>query len=314
MTFGACVTGLRLPDRNGKMADVVLGYDDFKHYLQSDAYAGATIGRVANRISRAQFQLDGKTHALCANDGVNHLHGGKAGFDKAVWNTACSSDQCSAKLVLKYVSTDGEEGYPGVLSTSVAYALTDNDELSIDYVAETDAATLVNLTNHTYFNLSGTENVLDHWLTVDSDRFTPLDVNHIPTGEILPISGSKVDFRSPTRLGSRLERQWQNNGGFNHNLVLNSGGKYAFAARLHDPKSGRVLELWTDQPGIQLYTGQYLRPDPVGKNGVKYGPYSGVCLEPQKFPDAANRANFPSIVLRPGQKYSHKTVWKFSVE
>lgn len=315
ISHGAAIAELHVPDRNGKLSDVVLGYPFLADYLNQDGYVGATIGRVANRIAAARFELDGRIHQLRANDGVNHLHGGVRGFDKVVWAAEPLVYETSAKLSLTYQSKDGEEGYPGTLSAKVFYTLTDQDELIIDYEATTDKPTPVNLTNHTYFNLAGEGTIFNHRLNLAADHYTPLNDQHIPTGEIKPVRGTKADFRFPSQLGTCLQELAAVANGFNHNFILNHGDRnVAFAARLHDPISGRVLEFWTDQPAIQLYTGQYIQPTPIGKYGRKYGPNSGLCLEPQFFPDAVNHQHFPSVILHPGQIYRHQTIWKFSIE
>lgn len=313
MTYGACVTHLYAPDRDGRHADVVLGYSQLEDYLAGDAYVGATIGRVANRIAGACFALDDQTHKLCANDGINHLHGGVRGFDKAVWKVASSAQEPVAKLVLTHCSHDGEEGYPGTLNAKVSFTVTDQNEVIQDYEAIADKPTPVNLTNHTYFNLAGRGTVLDHLLKLNACRYTPLDVCHIPTGEIAPVSGTGVDFCGEMRIGLCLNGMADGSSGLNLNYVLNDGsGPARFAARLHEPASGRSLDLFTTQPGIQLYAASYMRPVPAGKHGLAYGPYSGVCLEPQHFPNAINQTAFPSVILRPGKRYEHRTVWKFS--
>lgn len=315
MNYGACVTRLHLPDRHGENADVVLGYARLEDYLNSDAYFGATIGRVANRVADARFRLNRSVYQLAANDGGNHLHGGIRGFDKVVWTASPSVDDSSATLALTYRSPDGEEGYPGTLDVRVSYTLTNENELIIHYRASTDKPTPINLTNHTYFNLAGEGSILDHHLTLNANWHTPLDRRHIPTGRIEPIRGTAFDFCRPTRIGSRLEQLDGQPRGFNHNYILDTGEQpLTRAARLYEPDSGRVLELWTDQPGLQLYTGHYVKPSPVGKHGLAYGPNSGLCLEPQRFPNAVNESAFPSTILLPGDEYRHQTVWKFSTD
>lgn len=313
MSHGAAITELHLPDREGNCFDVVLGHSSLADYLKNEAYLGATIGRVANRISDARFVLDGQVYQLSANDGANHLHGGLRGFDRVVWHAEPSIQKSAASLLLTYLSRDGEEGYPGSLSVQVRYTLTDQNELRMEYEATTDKPTPVNLTNHTYFNLAGGGDIRNHVLTVNADHYTPLNASHVPTGAIMPVAGTKADFRLPTRIGSRLANDPDSHSGFNHNYVLNGNGpRLALAARLHEPASGRVLEMWTNQPGLQFYTGQYIQSVPPGKRGLIHGPNSGLCLEPQHFPDAVNHPRFPSIILLPGQKYQHRTAWKFT--
>lgn len=315
MAHGAAIAELQVPDREGKLADVVLGYPLLTDYLKQDGYMGATIGRVANRIAAARFLLDGCIHQLSANDGVNHLHGGICGFDKVLWIAEPQADDTSETLTFRYCSQDGEEGYPGTLSATVAYTLTDDNELIIQYGATTDKPTPVNLTNHTYFNLSGEANILNHRLNLEADHYMPLDKFHIPTREIASVSGTAADFRSPTQLGTRINQFSDGSRGLNYSYVLNqSRATPSLAARLHDPESGRVLELITDQPSIQLYTGSYLKSPPKGKGGRVYGPNSGLCLEAQWFPDAVNFNQFPPFILYPGKKYQHRTIWKFSTD
>jgi aldose 1-epimerase len=314
MTYGACVTQLHAPDRDGRYADVVLGYSRLEDYLQGDAYIGATIGRVANRIAGSSFSLDERVYRLFANDGEHHLHGGRKGFDKVVWKIASMAAIPAARLVLTHCSPDGDEGYPGTLRASVSYTVTDDDEIILEYEATADKPTPVNLTNHTYFNLSGRGTVLDHLLEVNASHYTPLDAQHIPTGAIAAVDGTPADFRRSTRIGSRLPRSETGPSGLNLNYVLNRGESASrLAAHLYEPSSGRTLELSTTQPGIQLYSAAYMRGVPTGKYGATYGPSSGVSLEPQHFPNAVNQPGFPSVILRPGQKYAQKTTWKFSV-
>jgi aldose 1-epimerase len=314
MSYGAAITHLHVPGRDGRHADVVLGYPRLEDYLKGDAYIGATIGRVANRIAASRFTLDQRVYTLAANDGPHHLHGGRIGFDKVVWKIAAPSANAGAKVSFTHCSRDGEEGYPGTLQARVSYTLTDQDEILLDYEATADRPTPVNLTNHTYFNLGGRGTVLDHLLELNANRHTPLDQCHIPTGEIAPVEGTAADFRRATRIGARLEQMTNGYSGLNFNYVLNEPGPAPrFAARLYQPDSGRTLELWTTQPGIQLYSAAYMRGVPMGKYGATYGPSSGVCLEPQHFPNAVNQPGFPPVILRPGQKYQQKTVWRFFV-
>jgi aldose 1-epimerase len=311
--FGGILVSLQAPDRNGKIADITLGFDKLDGYLGQHPYFGAIVGRYANRIGKAQFRLDGKVYKLAANDGENHLHGGNKGFDKVVWrleDISAEGDQATVKL--SYKSEDGEEGYPGNLACSVTYTLTRDNELKISYEAETDKPTVVNLTNHSYFNLAGQGNgdILAHELTLNADKYTVVDKGLIPTGENRPVEGTPMDFTSPKTIGSRVDLV---EGGYDHNYVLNSGGgTLTLAARVYEPTSGRVLEVYTDQPGVQFYTGNFLDGSITGKGGKLYKKHYGFCLETQHFPDSPNKPDFPSVVLRPGQKYQTQTVYKFS--
>jgi len=315
-TYGAILVSLKLPDRNGAFADVNLGFDGLEGYLGTHPYFGAIIGRYGNRIAKARFTLDGVAYALPPNNNGNTLHGGIRGFDKVVWaaEPVRSADGAGVKLV--YLSKDGEEGFPGNLSVTVVYTLTDANELRIDYEAVTDRKTPVNLTNHAYWNLKGEGrgDVLGHVLRLEADGITAVDsaANLIPTGEIAPVAGTPFEFTSPHAIGERIAKV---EGGYDHNFVLRSGGgTLALAARVEEPESGRVLEIWTDQPGIQLYTGNFLDGTVVGKGGKAYGKHFAFCLETQHFPDSPNHPNFPSTILEPGQTYRTTTVHKFSVK
>lgn len=315
MTYGAILVSLRLPDRNGRFADAVLGFDDLAGYLGAHPYFGAIIGRYANRIAKGRFILNGVTYALAQNNNGNSLHGGSRGFDKVVWKAEPVRQTGAAAVKLTYLSKDMEEGYPGNLAVTVVYALTDADELRISYEATTDKATPVNLTNHTYWNLGGQGqgDILGHELELEADALTAVDspANLIPTGRILSVKGTPFDFTSPHAIGERIARV---EGGYDHNFVLRSGGgKMSLAARVHEPVSGRVLEISTDQPGLQLYSGNFLDGTVKGKGGVAYQKHSGLCLETQHFPDSPNQPNFPSTILEPGKKYATVTVHKFSV-
>jgi aldose 1-epimerase len=314
MTYGAILTELHVPDRHGKLDNVVLGFDSLEWYLAGHPMFGATIGRVTNRIAKGRFTLDGKEYTLATNSGPNSIHGGRKGFDKAVWKAVASTKPDRVAVEFTYLSQDGEEGYPGNLSTTVTYTLTDQNELRIDYLATTDKPTPVNLTNHSYFNLAGhsSGDVLGHELMIAADNYTPADSALIPTGEIKPVRGTPLDFTTPATIGARIA-QLSTTGGYDHNYVLNSGGKsLALGARARDPKSGRVMEMYTTEPGVQLYTGNHLRQK--GKDGVQYQKYQGFCLEAQHFPDSVNQPNFPSTILRPGKTYTQTTVFKFSVQ
>ena len=310
--YGGTITELHVPDRNGRLADVVLGYDDLKGYETGKCYFGALIGRVANRIAGSRFTLDGQSYQLPANEGPNHLHGGIPGFDKVAWNAEPVVTESGAALRLTYTSPDGDQGYPGTLKVSAVYTLTDANELRLDFEATTDKPTPVNLTNHTYWNLAGAGKILDHILTLAADRFTPTDAKLIPTGEIKSVKGTPMDFTSPHSIGSRLDQLPNNPPGYDDNFALNSGGgKLAFAARAHEPASGRVLEVWSDQPAVQLYTGNYLSGF-KGKRGAIYERYGGFCLEPQYFPDFVHHPQFAQSILRPGETYRQSMVCRFS--
>jgi aldose 1-epimerase len=307
--YGTIVTELLVPDRSGKMGDVVLGFDNLAQYLKGHPFFGCSVGRVANRIAKAKFSLNGKTYTLAVNNGPNHLHGGLKGFDKVIWQ---AEPQPGAAVKFSYTSRDGEEGYPGNLATTVLIALTDANELRLDYTATTDQPTPVNLTNHSYFNLAGQGDVLSHELMIAADQYTPSDAELIPTGEIKPVQGTPLDFTSPKAIGSRIG---QVNSGYDHNFVIRGGGKeLVLAARVLEPKSGRVMEVHTTEPGIQLYTGNFLNGSLTGKGGFVYQRHTGFCLETQHFPDSINQPKFPSIVLNPGQTYRQTTTYKFSTK
>lgn len=317
ITLGGIITELHVPDKAGKTADVVLGCPDLKTYLAGHPFFGAITGRYANRIAGASFTLDGKEYKLSANDKANTLHGGKKGFDKVVWKAAPQPAEGGVALRLTYRSPDGEEGYPGNLDAVVTFTLTDKNEVRMDYEAVTDKPTILNLTNHSYFNLAGHDSgtILDHELMLAADKYTPANEQLIPTGEIAPVKGTPFDFVQPAKIGSRIQEIKATPQGYDLNYVLNSGGKkMALAARVRDPKTGRVMEVFTDQPGVQFYTGNFLDGTQAGKGGVKYAQYSGFCLETQHFPDSPHHANFPSVVLRPGQTYKTSTVYRFGAE
>jgi aldose 1-epimerase len=313
-SFGAILTELQVPDRQGHLTNVVLGFDNLEQYLAGHPAFGATIGRFANRIANARFTLDGREYQVTVNHGPHHIHGGARGFDKVVWESRTLPPRHNAASVqFTYLSPDGEEGYPGNLTVVVIYTLTDDNELRIDYHATTDKPTIVNLTNHSYFNLAGHGDVLDHVLHIDADRYTPANQDLIPTGEIAPVRGTPLDFTEPTPIGARIDQLRPRPNGYDHNYVLNSGGSaLALAARAHEPKSGRVLEVFTTEPGVQLYTGNWLDGRLRGIGGVVYGRHSGFCLETQHYPDSINHPSFPSTILRPGQTFQSTTVFKFS--
>lgn len=309
--YGTIITELHVPDRNGQFGDVVLGFDNLAQYLAGHPYFGCTVGRVANRIGGAKFTLDGKTYTLAANNGPNHLHGGLKGFDKVLWQ---AEPQTDVSVRFTYISPDGEEGYPGNLAVTVVMTWTDQDEIVIEYSATTDKATPVNLTNHSYFNLACEGDILGHVLMLSASQYTPADASLIPTGEIRPVAGTPLDFTTPTQIGARFDQLDNKPRGYDHNFVINRAGKgLALAARVFEPKTGRVMEVFTTEPGIQLYTGNFLDGSLKGKRGVVYKQYTGFCLETQHFPDAVNKPSFPSIILRPGQTYQQTTVYRFSV-
>jgi aldose 1-epimerase len=317
--FGGIVTKIMAPDRDGELTDVVLGFDDLDGYLADHPYFGAIVGRYANRIERGTFTLDGDDYQLTCNNGSNHLHGGVIGFDRALWDARPETTSAGPQLRLTHMSLHGDEGYPGRLEVTVTYLVTDRDELRIDYHAVTDRPTHINLTNHGYYNLNGPENgdVLGHQLTLDADRFTPVNADVIPTGEIREVAGSPMDFRQPESIGERIDDdddQLGLAGGYDHNWVLNTGGDLnRVAARVAEPRSGRVLEVRTTEPGIQFYTGNFIDPSLTGKNGRTYGPRCAFCLETQHFPNSPNQPTFPSTVLRPGEEFQSTTIYRFGV-
>ncbi|HEY9463602.1 MAG TPA: aldose epimerase family protein [Vicinamibacterales bacterium] len=314
--YGATVTELWVPDRNGKLGDVVLGYERVGDYEAAGFYLGATLGRVANRIANGTFTLDGKTYTLAKNRAPNSLHGGLRGFDKRVWSLRAQSDTGrEPSVTFAYTSPDGEEGYPGTLNVSVTFRLTNANELHVDYEATTDKPTLVNLTNHSFFNLAGSGTILDHRLMINASHYTPGDASLVPTGVIAPVAGTPLDFTQPRRIGDQIGQVSDVKGGYDHNLVLDrSSDSLSLAARVEEPTSGRVLEIWTTEPGVQFFTGNRFDGSFPGVGGVKYEAHAGFALEPQHFPDAIHHPNFPSIVLRPGQTFRSSTVYRFSTD
>jgi aldose 1-epimerase len=318
--YGGTVTSLKAPDRNGKLDDVVLGFSNLEDYLKATSYFGAIIGRYANRIAGGRFRLDGADYRLATNNGENHLHGGVRGFDKVVWQARPLRASGAQGLALTYFSRDGEEGYPGNLTVRVSYRLTDNNELKIDYFATTDKNTVVNLTHHSYFNLAGQGNgdILNHQLQLYADHFTPTDGGSIPTGELRRVRGTPFDFTRPVAIGARIDQddeQLKMGRGYDHNWALNGRrGELRQAARVVEPATGRVMEVWTTEPGIQFYTGNYLDGSLTGKNGKVYNHRYGFCLETQHYPDSPNRADFPSTVLKKGGRYQTTTIYKFLAE
>jgi aldose 1-epimerase len=318
INYGLIITDIQTADRHGQLGHVVLGFDTLDQYLKGHPFFGAIAGRVANRIAKGKFTLDGKEYTLAVNNGPNHLHGGRKGFDKVVWDAKTVPPKNDEQTIeFHYLSKDGEEGFPGNLDITVTYTLTDDDEIRMEYRATTDKATPINVTNHSYFNLAGAGDTLGTEMFINADRYTPTDGTLIPTGELAPVKGTALDFTKPTTMGARIEQLDKSRGGpggYDHNFVLNSGGgKLALAARAYEPKSGRVLEVLTTEPGVQLYNGIGLGSEVVhgGRRVVKYG---GFCLETQHFPDAINKPNFPSIVLRPGQTYQTTTIFKFAAK
>ncbi len=317
--YGGIVTSLVVPGRGGQEADVVLGYDSLEAYLRATPYFGALVGRYANRIGHARFTLDGATYTLAANDNGNSLHGGLKGFDKKLWDAEPLRDSAGASLRLHLVSPDGDEGYPGKLDVVVTYTVTDSNELRITYLATTDKPTVLNLSHHGYFNLAGhaSGDILGHDLTLAADRFTPVDSLLIPTGELRAVAGTPMDFRTATAIGARIaqdDQQLRFGKGYDHNWVVNGEpGTLRLAASVHDPRSGRTMEVRTTEPGIQFYSGNFLDGSNVGKGGTPYRHRAGFCLETQHFPDSPNHPAFPTTVLRPGQEYRSTTVYRFGV-
>jgi aldose 1-epimerase len=321
MTYGGIIVSLRVPDRTGALGDVVLGYDTLDGYLKASPYFGAIIGRYGNRIARGRFKLDGKEYKLATNNAPNALHGGVKGFDKVVWKAESFEDQRGVGVVFSYTSADGEEGYPGKLDAKVTYALADDNSLSFEYQAVTDKPTPVNLTQHTYFNLAGdgSGDILAQELMMKASRFTPVDKTLIPTGELKSVEATPFDFRTPTAIGARIEakdEQIKFGLGYDHNWVLDrtDGGGMQLAARVHDPASGRVMEVTTTEPGLQFYSGNFLDGTITGKGGHVYKHRAGMCLETQHYPDSPNKPDFPSTLLKPGEEYRSHTVYAFSVQ
>lgn len=322
MDYGATLMSLKVPDRSGALEDVVLGFDNLDGYTQTPPppYFGATIGRYANRIGGARFTLEGKMYTVDKNDGMNSLHGGNHGFDKVTWTSKALTTPDGPAVQFSYISPNGEGGYPGNMTVNVQYTLTDKNELRLHYTAATDLDTVVNLTNHSYWNLSGAGSgeILDHVLTLNADRFTPVDAGLIPTGELRKVDGTPFDFRTPHRVGERIDsddEQLKLGRGYDHNWILNrSGNGLELAARVLDPKSGRVLEVLTTQPAIQFYTGNFLDGTYKGIGGKAYQRRGALCLETQHYPDSPNHYDFPSTVLKPGETFDSTTVFRFSTD
>jgi aldose 1-epimerase len=324
ITLGAAVQALTVPDRHGRAADIVLGHASAQEYLTKPQYFGVTVGRYANRIAGGRFSLDGRSFQLETNDGPNHLHGGHAGLDKVVWQIdriGSSPAKSPTSVVLSHVSPDGQGGYPGTLTVHAIYSLNDHNELSIEYRATTDRPTIVNITNHCYFNLAGEaahSDVMSHRLTLSAAEFTPVDATLIPTGERRAVAGTPFDFRRATAIGERIrdasDEQIRIGRGYDHNFIIDGeAGKLRLAARLHDPQSGRVLELLQTAPGLQFYSGNFLDGTSAGKGGRVYRQGDGLCLEPQVFPDAPNRPQFPAARLNPGEVYVNTMIYRFTV-
>jgi aldose 1-epimerase len=320
ITYGGTVVSLTAPDRDGKYADVVLAPPDLEGCIKQTAHFGALIGRYGNRIGHGTFKLDGKQYNLPKNNGENTLHGGPQGFDRRVWKAAPAASVEGETLELAYVSKDGEEGFPGNLSVKVVYTLTAKNELKIDYTATTDKSTVINLTNHSYFNLAGQGegDILQHQVMINADRFTPVDAGLIPTGELRAVKGTPFDFTKATSIGARIaqnDQQLQFGKGYDHNWVLNKGnGGLTKAAEVYEPKTGRVMEVWTTEPALQFYTGNFLDGSVRGKGGKAYPFRAGFCMETQHYPDSPNQPGFPTTVLKPGSTYHTTTAYRFSVK
>jgi aldose 1-epimerase len=317
LTYGGTLTELWVPDRAGKEGDVVLGFDDLEGYLSDHPHFGGIIGRYANRIAKGKFSIDGKEYTLATNNGPNTLHGGTVSYDRRVWKGETVSGAKGAAVRMTYVSPDGEEHFPGTLTVTVTYTLTDDNALKIEYTAKTDKPTAINLTNHSYFNLSGGGDVLGYALTLSASRYTPTDSTLIPTGELAPVKGTAYDFTKPMTVGSRIAElaKIKEAGGYDINYVVDGeNGKLRMAAKVTDPASGREMEVWTTEPGVQLYTANWLDGSIHGKHGAAYGRFGAVCLETQHYPDSPNHARFPSTILRPGAVFHSETLYKFSAK
>jgi aldose 1-epimerase len=318
--YGATLVALSMPDRKGRMTDVVLGFNTLEEYFRNTFYLGCVVGRYANRIAKGTFRLDGKVYVLAKNNGENHLHGGIKGFNKKVWDARETVTAEGEGLTFTYLSPDGEEGYPGNLSVKVVYLLTHDNAFKIVYYATTDIDTVVNLTHHSYFNLAGegSGDILSHRMMINADYFTPVDRALIPTGEIQKVHNTPLDFTKPVVIGERIDHpteQIQLGGGYDHNFILNRNSRdLSLAARVHEPESGRVMEVWTTEPGIQFYSGNFLDGSMTGKAGKAYSKRTGFCLETQHFPNSPNQLKFPSTLLKPGQQFRSTTIYKFLTE
>jgi aldose 1-epimerase len=317
-TYGGIVVSLKVPDRNGKLGDVVYGCDNLQGYLAKPPYFGALIGRYGNRIAKAKFTIDGSTYTLATNDGPNSLHGGVKGYDKVVWTGNPIASAEGPALELSYLSRDGEEGYPGNLKVVAIYTLTEKNELKVQFTATTDKATVVNLTHHSYFNLAGKGDILGHVVTMPADTLTPVDSTLIPTGELRPVAGTPFDFRTPTAIGARIEQndeQLKFGKGYDHNWVITKPmGQMGLMAKVYEPTTGRVMEVLSDEPGLQFYSGNFLDGTITGKYGQVYKHRGAFCMEPQHYPDSPNHPQFPSTLLRPGQTFKNTIIYRFSVQ
>ncbi|ARN56803.1 aldose epimerase family protein [Sedimentisphaera salicampi] len=317
ITLGGTLVSLYMPDKNGKFNDIVLGFDNLEQYLKESPYFGANIGRAANRIAGGRFTLEGKEYQLAVNNGPNALHGGEEGFNMKIWDAEGFTSGGSACLKLTYTSPDGEENYPGEMNVEAVYSLTGSNELKIDFKASCDKTTIVNLTHHSYFNLAGHNSgkIYDHSLKIEADQYTPVDENLIPIGELKSVEGTIFDFRKAKRIGEDAEKAAKDyTSGFDHNFVLNNPeNQYGLAASVYEPKSGRKMDVYTNQPGLQFYAANFVE-NLKGKDGAFYNPHCGLCLEPQKFPNAVNTPNFASPVLKPGEVYKHSISYSFSTE
>jgi len=317
-TYGGLVISLKVPDRNGNLGDVTLGYDSLEGYLKETPYFGALIGRYGNRIAKGKFILDGKEYTLAVNNGSNALHGGLKGFDKVVWEPKFLASAEGPALQLNYLSKDGEEGYPGNLSVTAVYTLTEDNALKLEFTATTDKDTVANLTHHSYFNLAGKGDILGHVVMLPADQFTPVDDTLIPTGKLEPVEGTPFDFRKPTAIGARInqdDQQLKFGGGYDHNWVINKPlGQYGLMARVTEPTTGRVMEVFSTEPGLQFYSGNFLDGTITGKRGWVYQHRNGFCMEPQHYPDSPNKPQFPTVVLKPGQVYKNTIVYRFSTQ
>jgi aldose 1-epimerase len=317
LTYGGIILSLKTPDRTGAIDDIVLGFDDLKSFVDKSPYFGCLIGRYGNRIAKGMFTLDGTTHKLATNNGPNHLHGGVKGWDKAVWKSEPFQNATGVGVVLTHTSRDGDEGYPGTVTAKVTYTLTDTNQLIVDYHATTDKATVINLTQHAYFNLAGlkADDILGHELTLNAAHYTPVDATLIPTGEIATVEGTPFDFRTSTPIGARIDakdEQIARGKGYDHNFVLTrTGAGHSEAARVVEPLTGRTMTIATTEPGIQFYSGNFLDGTLTGKGGRRYPQRAGFCLETQHYPDSPNRPNFPTTTLRPGETYRSQTVFTF---
>jgi aldose 1-epimerase len=318
MTYGGIVVSLKMPDKDGQSGDVVLGYDDLGSYVKKSPYFGALIGRYGNRIGGAKFALDGTTYTLATNDGPNMLHGGLKGFDKRVWGATPGGSADGPQLILHYLSKDGEEGFPGNLDVTATFTLTHDNALRLEYMATTDKDTVVNLTHHGYFNLAGKGDILSHVVMIPADRFTPVDSTLIPTGVLQPVENTPFDFRTATAIGARIgqdDEQLKFGKGYDHNWVINKTmGDLTLMARVTEPTSGRVMEVWSTEPGLQFYSGNFLDGTITGKGGRVYEHRDAFCMEPQHYPDSPNKPDFPTTELKPGEVYHNTIIYKFSTQ